>query len=177
MSLEELAQELKNEEEVNMKDKSCPYSNIIVSPQKLLLETQEGSQFVPPSKFITLEKETHDNSPSWEMRLLPGGDWVSLYPKSGKLSTSKKQVRVSVKSIGMPAGTYKATIEVVSSSGVEVKPSPYVEVVLEVYPVAPPEPEPQPEPQPEPEPPPSTWLQQLWELIKRFLEKIWNQGG
>jgi len=172
-----------------MENRSCPYSNIIVSPQKLLLETQEGSQFVPPSKFITLEKETHDNSPSWEMRLLPGGDWVSLYPKSGKLSTSKKQVRVSVKSIGMPAGTYKATIEVVSSSGVEVKPSPYVEVVLEVYPVAPPEPEPQPEPQPEPEPepepepqpepepPPSTWLQQLWELIKRLLEKIWNQGG
>lgn len=170
---------------------SCAYSDIEVIPESLEFETTEGSQFIPPSKYLYIKKAGTGRGAIWDAST---EDWVNLSPKTGD---TPKRVRVSVKSIGMSSGIYETTITV--ASHVNVTPSEIgVRLVVkpkEIEPEDPTEPEEPTEPelpdQPEeptepelptepdvpdpelPEEPSENPFVAFWNFILDLLRKIW----
>jgi DNA-binding transcriptional LysR family regulator len=140
----------------------CEYSDIIVSPQELRFEVEEGSQFIPPYQDIRLEKASHNLTPRWTA--VADAGWVYYRPKSGE-APERIQVSTTTAIKEMAAGVYQAHLLLGADEGVAILPSKIVTITLEVKakpvpptppppePPVPPPPEPGPQP-PAPEPPP-----------------------
>jgi hypothetical protein len=139
-----------------MEPAKCNFSDIIITPDHLDFEMQEGSSFNPPTQDLFFKKDGSGLPASWDAEVTLQGTqmWLVLRPMSGSVP---KRVRVYCKSMGMPAGEWSGEIRI--SSHVKVTPS-VIPVKLKVKGEEPPE-EPKPpaepptEPPEEPEPPPA----------------------
>jgi hypothetical protein len=162
----------------------CEYSRLMITPQRLDFEVEEGFQFYLPKQYLDIKKvsaASNDMTPEWGASA--SEKWVSVYPRSGR---GDKPLQVGVNYVGKPVGEHHAQITVKSDVTEVVNPT--IEIVLTVKakpepeppepkpptppepePPTPPEPEPpEPEPpEPEPEPEPS-W----WEAIKKVIDWI-----
>lgn len=128
----------------------CEYSGIIVEPTHLEFEIEEGSSFVPSAQWLHERKlPPGELPPAWKASV--DQPWVKLNPNTG---STPKDIRVNIKSSGMPVGTYKAKITFTASPTVNTPL--YVDVTLTVKSINPPPPPPPEPPQPPqpPEPPP-----------------------
>lgn len=141
----------------------CEYSDIIVSPQELKFEVEEGSPLIPPYQNIRLEKASHNLTPRWTAA--SAQHWIYYNPKSGE---APARIRVNItQQPGMVPGVYQGQLLLgPNEEGVSILPSPTVTIRLEVKakpvptpppgpPVPPPEPAPEPAPEPPPTPPPA----------------------
>ena len=157
--------------------KQCEYSDIVVSPQQLKFEVEEGSPFIPPYQDIRLEKASHNLTPRWTAAADAG--WVYYKPKSGE---APERIRVSTTTAirEMAAGVYQGHLLLgANERGVAILPSPFVTITLEIKakpvppapPPEPPPPEPPPPEPPPPEPPPpappqENWFLRFWKWLR-----------
>ena len=164
----------------------CQFSDIVVSPQSLKFMVQEGSQFIPPYQYISLEKGPEGElTPTWDATA--NASWIYFRPEVG---STPKTIQVNVNSVGMAAGNYHGQITI--SSHVLIFPRSTIDIDLEVKaqsvpvpdpipepgplpepvpPVPEPVPVPGPVPVPEPEPEPPQPFE-IWELIKKIVDWI-----
>jgi hypothetical protein len=134
-----------------MESAKCEYSDIVIIPHFLDFETEEGSQFVPPTQDLFIKKAGSGLPASWDAEVTGDGPqyWIELSTMSGSVP---KRVRVHCKSIGMPSGEWNGEIKIIPRvEGVKVTPS-VIPVKLKVKGKETEEPE---EPKEPPEEPPS----------------------
>jgi len=133
-----------------MKPEKCSFSDIIITPDHLDFEIQEGASYNPPTQDLFLKKDGAGLPASWDAEVTTQGPqvWLKLSPVSDSVP---KRVRVYCKSMGMPAGGWNGEIRIVSH--VKVTPS-VIPVKLKIKGEEPPEPPPEPPEPPEPPGPP-----------------------
>lgn len=171
-----------------MQPEKCNFSDIIITPDHLDFEMQEGSSFNPPTQDLFLKKDGPGLSATWDAEVTTQGPqvWLKLSPASGSVP---KRVRVYCKSMGMPKGEWNGEIKI--HSHVKVIPS-VIPVKLVVKGEEPPEPPPEPPeppepppeppepppepPEPPPEPPEKSCLQRLIERLLDFFSKKKKQA-
>jgi hypothetical protein len=158
-----------------MEPVKCEYSDILITPDHLEFEMEEGSQFVPPTQDLFIKKDGSGLPASWDVEVKPTvpESWLEVKPMSGSVP---KRVRVHCKSIGMPEGEWNGEIKIIPRvEGVKVTPS-VIPVTLSVMAKEPSEPgepeeppgEPPEEPPEEPEPPPKPPEEKSW--LRKFIE-------
>jgi hypothetical protein len=162
-----------------MEPAKCEYSDILITPDHLEFEMDEGSQFVPPTQDLFIKKAGSGLPAYWDAVVTGYGPqyWLELSTMSGSVP---KRVRVHCKSIGMPAGEWNGEIKITPRvEGVKVTPA-VIPVKLRVKGKEPEEPEEPKEPpgqppeepgQPPEEPPgepPSEPPEKSW--LRKFIE-------
>jgi hypothetical protein len=170
-----------------MEPAKCEYSDILITPDHLEFEMDEGSQFVPPTQDLFIKKAGSGLPASWDAEVTGDGPqyWIELSTMSGSVP---KRVRIHCKSIGMPSGEWNGEIKIIPRvEGVKVTPS-VIPVKLKVKgeePTEPTEPPPEPpeeppeepgqppeEPPEEPEPPPKPPEEKSW--LRKFIEWLFG---
>lgn len=107
-----------------MEEQACKYSDIIITPDHLEFETEEGSRFNPPAQDLFLKKDGSGLPASWDAEVTTQGPqvWLKLSTMSGSIP---KRVRVYCKSKGMPKGEWNGEIKV-DSRIEDVKVTPQI---------------------------------------------------
>ena len=90
----------------------CKYSDLIVTPERLDFENEEGSRFVPPMQDLFIKKAGGEGvlDAGWSLHITSQGSfWLNANPMSGR---GTGRCRVSIKSGELAEGAWEGQIEV-----------------------------------------------------------------
>ena len=113
-----------------MESKECKFSDLIVTPERLDFEIEEGSSFVPPTQDLFIKKAGGEGvlDAGWDLHIVTQGpqSWLKANPMGGR-GTGRVRVSVKATNIVLPRGTvageWKGQIEITPDVKVSVTPS------------------------------------------------------
>ena len=116
-----------------MSNIECTFCGIKIVPTELDFEVEENWPYVPAKQWFKVEREgSGELTPLWDA--VVDADWVDLSPTAGRVP---KQVLVSVKSIGKPAGIYEAHVTFTSQEALNTPQYATIKLTVKAKPEPP----------------------------------------
>jgi hypothetical protein len=111
---------------------ACTYGDILVSPQEINFEIEQGA-YLPPYQYVMLAKTGDGNNPNFVARAY--AEWLTVHVMNGEY-TVPGSVRLGLTTVAKNylVGKYNVYLTIQNTSGTAVLPSPIVTVTLKVKP-------------------------------------------